>query len=74
MILKKYKKEYKLNNNDLSKNLNISKTHLSLLMSGSRKPSNKLIVKILNYTKGKVDPNSFFEKEMNKAIKPQETL
>ncbi len=64
MNLKSFKKFKKLNNKILSEKLNISSTHLSLLMNGTRKPSNKLILKILNYTNGEVDPNSFFDNEI----------
>ena len=67
MNLKIFKVKKGLNNRQLADILNITTTHLSLLINGTRRPSNNLIARIIKLTNGEVDANSFFEKELKKA-------
>jgi DNA-binding XRE family transcriptional regulator len=83
MDLKIYRVKNSLSNKELADELGISKTYLSLIYNGTYKPSAKLMVKIIEFTNGEVEPNSFFQecleknklkqaKKLNKSSIPQD--
>lgn len=52
---------------DFARRLGVSRSHLYLIFSGKRLPSNKLQRLIMNETQGEIMPNDFVLGELNKT-------
>lgn len=57
---KTWRENHNLSQKELGDMLGFSKSHISMIESGTRFPSNKLISKYYEVTKGKVTANDFF--------------
>jgi transcriptional regulator with XRE-family HTH domain len=66
MELKIFQYLNRLSRKDISSLLGISTTYYSLIVNGHYYPSKKLMIKIIDLTKGKIDINTFYKKELDK--------
>jgi transcriptional regulator with XRE-family HTH domain len=69
MDLKVFKAKNNLRNKDIANELGIDKDYFSSILNNKLTPSSKVIGKIIDLSKGKIDANYFFKKTLKKYKK-----